>query len=94
VADQIASEFEKNGIDKNALFKKLENMNSLRATLFAEKRVSVQFLARLMNDNKLPNLKLTEEESKRLVDALVDPLVDRCDPDGRNCLADLINGNK
>jgi hypothetical protein len=43
-----------------------------------------------MNDNKLPNLKLTEEESKRLVDALVN----KCDPDGRNCLADLINENK
>jgi hypothetical protein len=70
VADQIAAKFEKSqdeDKDKNALLAKLKSIDSLRTALLAEGKVGVRFLAKLMNDNKLPSLVLTEEESNVVV---------------------------
>ncbi|MDR1890663.1 MAG: hypothetical protein LBQ23_00555, partial [Puniceicoccales bacterium] len=90
VADQIADKFEKNqDKDQSALLSKLESVDSLRTALLAEGKVGVPFLAKLMNDNKLPSLKLTEGESKKLLDTLVN-----CGDTGRNCLEKLINEDK
>jgi hypothetical protein len=90
VADQIADEFNNNqNKDKDALLSKLEDVDSLRTHLLAEEKVGVQFLAMLINDNKLPNLELSINDAVEVVNALF-----RCGMEGLDCLADLINEEK
>jgi hypothetical protein len=90
IADQIADEFEKNqDKDKAALFEKLKSVDLLKTALLAEEKVGVPSLVRLMNNNKLPNLKLTEEESKAVVNKLLG-----CGAEGLKSLEKLINDDR
>ncbi|MDR1891158.1 MAG: hypothetical protein LBQ23_03195, partial [Puniceicoccales bacterium] len=106
VADQIADEFEKSqNKDKAALFEKLKSVDLLKIALLAEEKVGVPFLARLINDNKLPSLELAELDlqtlqqldfAKLLQEKLAELVVDliSSDPPQSDKLLQLIDDQK